>query len=252
MKFSKLGVMFAAASIAVGAFADAANVLVSFSTEADYYADGTSVKDGEWYALCWSPRTTFGGLDLACKPVVSGDRVLILAPLAKDGHCPYTLFQLTTSEVPSGSGYYFVFVLDTRNAAGTAVASAGTRDGRNVPATEVNGMTVSKNFSASASVGQGVVDSGETVASVDWSESVVVGDITTASITAIKVENSKVKLTVEGMMPGVKYNVQMGSSPNALTSYALEVPKTVADDATFELAPSDARFFKIVRQPLTK
>jgi hypothetical protein len=54
MKFTKFGIMVASAAIAAGVFADAANVLVSFSTTSDRYADGTPVKDGEWYALCWS------------------------------------------------------------------------------------------------------------------------------------------------------------------------------------------------------
>ena len=57
MKFSKFCFTLATAVFAAGAFADAANVLISFSTTADTYADGTPVKDGEWYALCWSPRT---------------------------------------------------------------------------------------------------------------------------------------------------------------------------------------------------
>ena len=47
MKFTKLCLMFTAATLAVGAFADAANALISFSTEADFYHDGSPVANGE-------------------------------------------------------------------------------------------------------------------------------------------------------------------------------------------------------------
>lgn len=239
MKFSKLGVMFAAASIAVGAFADAANVLVSFSTEADYYADGTSVKDGEWYALCWSPRTTFGGLKLDCTPAVEGDEVLILAPLAKGGRCPLVIFQLNSTEAPVG-GEYFVYLLDTRDVTGSS-ASAATKaeDGRNVPANVVNGAVASKRFTASASVGSNVASGTAVTGGASWAA-------VQPKITAFKVEAATVKITVAGMMSGLTYKVCMGETPDSLTSYAVETPETAEGEAYFRIDPKDARFFSVI------
>ena len=254
MKFSKFGVLFAAAFIVAGAFADAANVLISFSTKADYYADGTPVLDGEWYALCWAKDSNFDGMNLDCTPVNPAEKVLILAPLAKDGRCPHVLFQIDSKKAPSG-GSYFVYVLDTRNAEGTAVATAATdADGKKVPATSLNGSVVSQGYTATAAAGKnsGKKKKGTAVAGA-WAESAI-ADATQPKITAFKVEDARVKIKVSGMMPGVKYNIFMGETPSTLTKYGLDVPQTVeeGDESTFDLEPGDAKFFKVVRQPLIK
>lgn len=249
MKFSKVCCMFAAASLAVGAFADAANVLISFSTEADYYADGNPVLDGEWYALCWAADSSFDGLNIDCTPVNPAEKVLKVSPLAKGGHCPYVIFQIDSKEAPK-NGSYFVYVLDTRSADGTAVAAATKNAaGKRVPATEVNGSVASKSFTATTSVAKNKLRNGTAVGGT-WEESAI-ADAKMPRITAFKVENAKVKITVADMMPGVKYNVFMGESPSNFNSYGLDVPKTIEDDPVFELEPGDAKFFQIVRQPLS-
>ena len=241
--------MFAAASFAVGAFADAANVLISFSTEADYYADGTPVLDGEWYALCWAGDGEFDGLNIDCTPVNPDERVMIVAPLAKNGSCPYVNFQIDSKKAPEG-GSYCVYLLDTRSVDGKKVADATKNAaGKRVPATEVNGAVAAKSFTASASLGENKATDGD-VADGAWVASNVVDGVQ-PTITAFKVENAKVKITVANMLPGVRYNVFMGDSPSNFTEYGLDVPKTVVDDPTFVLDPGDAKFFKVVRQPLT-
>ena len=139
MKCYKLGVMLAAATFAAGAFADARNVLISFSTDgSETYADGAPVLPGEWYALCWSPRETFGGITLDFKPVVEGDKILILAPLAEKGRCPETIFEVDSADVPKGNGNYFVYVLDTRDVDGNVAKSDDNGD-VSVPSTTMNG-----------------------------------------------------------------------------------------------------------------
>lgn len=250
MKFSKVCCMLAAASLAVGAFADAANVLISFSTKSDYYADGTPVLDGEWYALCWAKDRNFDGITLDCKPVNPDEKILIMAPLAKGGRCPFVVFQVDSAVAPS-EGRYFVYLLDTRDATGTKVAEAGENEaGERVPQSWINGAAVSKGFTASSSAGKNRARAVSVTSGV-WAESEVV-DAKQPRITSFKVEDAKVKITVADMLPGVKYNISMGSSPSEFTSYGLDVPKTVADDPTFELDLSDAKFFRVVRQPLDK
>lgn len=189
-----------------------------------------------------------------CAPAVDEDRVLILAPLAKNGHCPYSIFQLDSAEVPADAGNYYVYLLDTRDAAGTAVATvAKSADGRRIPSSAVNGAVASKSFTASAGDKQLVSAPSGTAVDGSWAASEVVGaNVTEAKISAFKVEDAVVKITVTGMMPGVKYNVQMGDKPDSLTAYALETPKTISDDATFEIPRESANFFKVVRQPLAK
>ncbi len=252
MKFSKVCCMFAAASLAVGAFADAANVLISFSTEADYYADGTPVLDGEWYALCWAGDGEFDGLNIDCTPVNPDERVMILAPLAKGGRCPYVIFQVDSETAPQG-GNYFVYLLDTRSADRTEVAGLNNAAGKNVPDGSLNGAAASNSFTASASLGRNISGNSAATTAVSgvWVDSSI-PDEKQPRITAFKVDNAKVKITVADMIPGVKYNIYMGESPSDFNSYGLTTPKTGVENAQFEVDPGKAKFFKVVRQPLAK
>ncbi len=255
MKISKAFTLFAAALFAVGAFADANNVLISFSTEADYYADGTPVLDGEWYALCWAQDGVFDGLKLDYSPVDPTEKVFKISPLAKDGHCPYVIFQVDSKEAPS-DGDYFVYVLDTRNAEGTSAAAPTLNDkGKRVPATEVNGLVPSKSFTVVKSDDDGRKSSVSTIGASGAAVSDIWGysevdNAKQARITAFKVEDAKVKITVSDMLPGVKYNVYMGESPSDFDTYGLTTPKTGVETADFEIDPGDAKFFRVVRQPL--
>lgn len=244
MKFTKLCLMFTAVTLAVGAFADAANVLVSFSTEADYYADGEKVLDGEWYALCWSPRETFGGITLDVKPVVEGDKILILAPLAEKGRCPETIFEVDSADVPKGNGNYFVYVLDTRDVDGNVAKSDDNGD-VSVPSTTMNGAVAkTTGFTTSAVLGtKGRVKDTASVA--------VAGDVAWApvqpKITGFEVcNNSTVKITVAGVMKGIQYDVSMGSSIKDMSCF--KGAEFAAEDgkATFRVKSEDARFFQIV------
>ncbi len=254
MKFMKLGVVLAAATFAVGAFADAANVLISFSTDgSETYADGNSVQVGEWYALCWSPRETFGGLDINCEPVTAGDLVVEVGPHAKQlsngkvGCLPY-LFQIDSKEAPIG-GNYFVYLLDTRTVKNGAFVVADKNEETGLPA-NVNGAFVAKNYTASSTVGGNIASASE--AAAKWAESSVVGEVTTAKIESINVAGAKVEISVVGMMPGLMYNVKMGGTPSTLDDYVIEMPKTGSTTATFEADKENAKFFKVVRWPVSE
>lgn len=240
MKFSKFCFTLATAVFAAGAFADAANVLISFSTTADTYADGSPVKDGEWYALCWSPRETFAGLDLNYNTLKSDEKLLILAPLAKDGRCPYVLFQIDSKEAPKG-GNYFVYLLDTRDVTGASPASAKTDEtsGRCVPDGVVNGSAEAQSFTASASVGSNIA-TGASAANGSWSA-------VQPKITAFEVNDAKVKITVAGMMKGLTYKVNMGEDLDDMKSFDVK-SQAENGEAFFLIEPKDARFFKIVAE----
>ena len=266
MKFSKLCFMLATATFAVGAFADALNVLVSFYSTDDYYADGTQVLPGEWYALCWSPRSEFGGITYDFRPAVDGDVICDMMPRAEkhdDGTvgCKFTVFQADTAKVGAG-GNYFVYLLDTRNAEGTAVAGAATNnDGVRIPDTSINGASVSGSFTATSISGKQKPKNRKAVASNvaagkigTWDESALPSDVKTPRIVDFKlIDSATVRISVADMMPGVKYNVKMGASPSDMTSYRLQAPKTVDVEGVivpFEVSSEDAKFFQIIRQPI--
>ena len=263
MKFSKFCFTLATAVFAAGAFAgDALNVLVSFWSTNDRYADGTKVLPGEWYALCWSPNAEFGGITYDFKPAVEGDIIFDMMPRAKvyeDGNvgCKFTVFQADSDLVKEG-GNYFVYLLDTRNAEGTDVAKVTTNnDGVRIPDTSLNGVSVSGSYTAEAALGQNTAEKSDVVGEADvgaWSESTVPADTKKPRIVDFKfVDNATVQISVADMVPGIKYNVKMGSTPSTMTNYSFETPKTVAtDDETvpFEISASDASFFQVVRQPI--
>ena len=277
MKFSKYLLATAASMAVSGVFAEKLlqedvildndrtsgnTAIVYFETMADIangiydkYADGTMVKDGEWYVLCWSPNETFGGLNLDCTPAVDGDLVLRAIPWAKDGHCREIALW---GKNPNSGGSYFVYVLDTRTPDRTALAEIVSAEGidatvfpRGKPAF-VNGASEADKPSIY-------------VAGNAWAESSAnnVDPFSQARISEIKVDDASglVDLTVVGMMPNVQYNVQMGQKIEGVggaalqKTYAVKIPKTEAEkDAEgkvyFQIPKEEAKFFRVVRQPL--
>lgn len=249
MNFKKLAVIGVVCAVAYGALADAANTLISFSSEGpDKYADGTVVLDGEWYALVWSKDGVFEGVTTACKPVDPNDAVVLVAPLATGGHCPFVVFQIDSKSADArANGVYAVYLLDTRSADRKSVAAKGA-DGR---PDLVNAAVGQAAYAATGSSVGGSVAVSEKL-SAPWAESEVVGTDVAPTIKAIVIENAKVKLTVANMLPGVKYNVKMGAAPDSLSAYALEVPKTSKDDPVFEIDKDLGNYFQVVREPLKK
>ena len=103
--------------LATAAFAGMNNVVVTFSTQGpDKYADGSTVLDGECYALVWTPDgAEFAGIN-ADGSAVAPSKVAIAAPIAKGGKCPQVLFQIDEeyrkANFPGGT--WCVVLLDTR------------------------------------------------------------------------------------------------------------------------------------------
>lgn len=246
MKSVKIFCLALALSAVGCAFADAGNALISFSTPGpDRYADGAVVLDNEWYALVWSSDGNFEGIKLDCTPIDPNDEVTLVAPLAEKGCCPYTVFQVRSEKVREG-GVYAVYMLDTRNAAKDAPAAKAESG---LPAFVTAGAKAAEcNGSAVGGTVAKVVAGKWNATAIDPS----VPGYEQLKITAFNVENGKVSITVNGMMPGVQYNVLMGADLTNLDAYALDVPKTVSDDPTFVIDAEAAKCFKVVRQPLEK
>ena len=112
----------------------AADTLITFSTngsEPDRYADGQVVLDGECYALVWSKDGVFEGINADGTPVDANDKLLLVAAVARDGHCPEVVFQISAARVTAlGSGKYGVILLDTRINKDGKVVPRGTVGGK--------------------------------------------------------------------------------------------------------------------------
>lgn len=242
MKLIKSAAFACSVVLATGAFADAGNTLITFSTQADTYADGTSVKDGEWYALCWSPNETFGGITADSKPAAAGDEIYLMAPLAKNGHCPTTVFQLDSKVAPT-TGNYFVYMLDTRTASGDLAAAV---DGKPVAASAQNKATAS----AATSERTITVKTGTETAASGFTETAVPAGVGDPVIEKFDIVGTKARIVVSGMHPALQYNVKAGATVDKIETLNDRPLQGDADGVTFEVDKDLGNFFKVVRQPL--
>ena len=217
MKKSAVAVI--AGLMSAAAFAGVNNVLVTFSTVGpDTYADGTQVRDGECYALVWTPSgSTFQGIN--ADGTAAGDsKIAIAAPVAKDGKCPPVTFQIDENFAAANypGGTWGVYLLDTRKFAADAdgVIING-EDGKpvveSVGGAAVNGYGAVKTLSGSQMV------SASADASVNAaSASVAPAGAANLKINDIKFVGDNVYLYVTGSLSCLQYGLQAGDKPNEL------------------------------------
>ncbi len=238
MKLSKFVVFGVAAAMSFGAFADAANKMIRFESANDVYADGSVVANGEWYALCWADNG-FDGIKSDCTPVDTADKVLLVAPLAKDGGCPSVYFQVDSKGAPIG-GQYYVYMLDTRiNGVPASQNDAGkpayVDSAKEASVYTITGMSRGETI-------EGTVDPAWAASFIDTSAE----GFQTAKITNFAVTETGAEITVTGLMAGVKYSLLMGESLDKLDTYAAAQVKGGSDYITFKIN-NGAKFFKLVR-----
>lgn len=223
-------------AMAMGAFAAADDVLISFSTPGqDTYADGTKVLDGERYALVFQPTGTTGAFAVNNDGTTVNGSVVLVAPLAKNGKCPPVVFEIDSADYKAnyeGKGKFAVYMLDTRVTA-TSLYLPG-----------VSGMTDFVNGYAAATEMKAASGQGNTLAAnkVNGAAVGVALEIDSPTITAMKMENGKVTITVNGMSPAATYKVVSGTDIKSLST---EVDAQQNGD-TFTISPTDgSKFFKV-------
>ncbi len=236
------------AAVAIPAMAGQDNILATFSTKGpDCYADGTVVKDGECYALVWThTNAVFQGITVDGKAVGSQDenRVLCIAPLAKDGHCREVVVEVNKvlADLYAGSGSFSLHLLDTRKAAD------GTPGGVDAG---VNGFGAAQEFTLSASEQFQSVTA--TNAALVATATVLPASIPQPKIKSIEVKDGIVRLTVERTSKMVRYGVSSGTTPEALASDPDFAPQD-GDDAGDIVIEAPAKgtsgFFSVGRAPL--
>ena len=236
MKKSLMAVLAVAATSVALAGQD--NMLATFSTKGpDCYADGTVVKDGECYALVWThTNAVFQGITVTGEAVGSQEenRVLCIAPLAKDGHCREVVVEVNKvlADLYAGSGTFSLHLLDTRKADGMP---GGVDSG-------VNGFSAAQEFTLSA-----------TNAALAATATVLPASIPQPKIKSIEVKDGIVRLTVARTSKMVRYGVSSGTTPNALAADPDFAP-TDGDDAGDIVIEAPAKgnsgFFSVGRAPL--
>ena len=187
--------------------------IIGFSTKGpDRYADGTTVLDGEVYALVWTRSgTAFAGFNVD-GTLVDRDNasVLYAAPLAKGGRCESIKFVVDPLILKGwlANGVLSLHLLDTRAwAADGTAAVAGT--------TRVQGSTcvtegVSVETTAAAPFASATGGTGEKPV---YAASAVGTEVPSPKITGIRVEGDAVVLTVANTDGALDYAVSAGRTP---------------------------------------
>ena len=249
------------------AFAGMEDQVLRFSTPGpDRYADGSVVRDGECYALVWSPAgKAFSGFNADGTPVSSSDRVVLAAALAADGKCPDAIFQVPAADYAElEGGKWAVCLVDTRNVQGVPT---GTQDGKPLRVNRWGIISSGVEITSVASARPRLLASGEQASSQAASGttggtrsgasgaranilSAVPPNLAPPRIVDIQVDDGEVWLAVEGTAPYLSYTIISGEKPNDLkTDYFSE---TVDGDADSEIEIGTVRtvkrrFFKVKR-----
>ena len=230
MKIAKVCACIAAGLVSTLALADAANVCVLFETTGpDCYADGSQVLNGERYAFVATPKgRTFGGFNLDCTAVVAGDKVLTIAPFAKDGRLPLTLFQADATDLNLDTMDWSVWLLDTRTSK-TEVPGFSTK----VSELRLNGAVEIKDATMSASV----------------SASALTGDTSmiNPTIKDFAVEGGNALITIGNVQPCLAYRVRRGLNREGLTEVP-EVTENGDGTVTLKVSIEESDFFSVTAQ----
>ena len=226
------------------------DALVSFHTVGpDCYADGTVVQDGECYALVWSRDGVFEGLTASGAPIDPADRVVLVAPMAKNGRCRDVIFQVPAELVDElAGGVYDVLLLDTRVNKDGEVVPQGTVAGNlalvNGYGTVADAVTVTKGASGQPGETDGAVtDGGRAVASA----SPAPANLPQPRIKHIRIEGDNVFLTVENL-PGFM-RVQGGATVSASDSVGAATPTDGGDSDVVLVTrkTGNSGFFRVIR-----
>lgn len=227
-------------------FAAANDVVLTFSTPGpDTYADGTTVLDGESYALVWTKAgATFGGISADGKLLSANDKTVLVAGVAEGGKCPTTVFEIEAADFEAYEGGSFaLYLLDTRvkDAEGkVSVAGANALATTAPEAVNAIGVAATAPTSAESSPSPRTFTCATSVALANVG---VHAKIDVPTITALKVEGETVSITVKDTSPTADYFVVPGTTPGSFAA-ALDAKQ---ENGIFTFPkPKDATFFKVI------
>lgn len=239
----KLTLMMGVAGLALASLAAVNDTLISFSTPGpDTYLDGTTVRDGECYALVWSQDGVFEGVKDDGTAVDANDRVVLVAPVAKGGRCPDLVYQVAaaTAEALKG-GRYGVYLLDTRRTvAGETVVGLNPETGK---------LDYVKSY-ASATEPIAATDGIASAAASKAVDGAAVAEYVEVAkpVVAIEVKSAVIRLTVTGMSPVADYWVEKGTDLQNVSEKVADVPA----DGVVDVEKTDAAAFFQVKGGIKK
>ena len=243
----KLIAVFAllASACALGAIDD--TIIVIETQGPDKYADGTTVLDGERYAIVWS-ADEFAGFKADGSLVNDKDAVLGIVSRAKDGKCPIFAFAVSSQYIRQG-GTISVWLLDTRvYAEDNSVSFA-----KATSATKVEAITAAAKVEATIDVQKGGAMVAEAKSGLQAQPGAITmpADIATPKIAGFSMDDNFVYLQVEGTQPFLRYGVSAGTTPENLSAGAEQAsPSGDAAKSITLITPKkgETGFFKVDRK----
>lgn len=245
MKKTLIAIM---AALTMSSFAAQNDLLITFSSVGpDKYADGSVVLDGECYALVWTKTgQVFEGIAADGVAVGDNSKVVLVAPVAKGGHCPTIVFEVNAEMADSlADGTFGIYLLDTRLANGKIGGVKSNGEPVAVNGYGAVGSAVSKSASAEPVSAEGAGTATVSAKSQDPASALQ------PVITAVKIVGGNVYLSVSGTLPCMQYNVSSGASPSAIVEKNVSAPQNGnSEEEIIFVTPATgtSRFFKINRQ----
>ena len=224
------------------AFGAANDTILTFSTQGpDTYGDGSTVLDGERYALVWvKDGAAFAGLTADCKPLADTTKVIAVAPLAKGGKCPETVFEIDADYAETLKGGSFaLYLLDTRVAKTELSGESGGEGTRRPTTVNATGVVAPASELAGTASFASVKAGAVSLATVG-----VYTKIEEPRIETMKIGSAKIELTVSGMSGAADYMVVQGAEPGKVGA---KMTTTVQGDKLIVDKPAGgATFFRVL------
>lgn len=225
-------------AVVVSAAAGQDDTLLTFSTPGpDKYADGSSVLNGESYAVVWTKDgATFGGLTAEVTVISENDKLVFIAPIAKDAHCPLSVLSISAEAMAQyENGSFSLYLLDTRVKKSDGKTALAPKTEKGVP------ETVNSVGEAAADRGDGriVAASGVKLGAVG-----VYTKIESPVITAMKIESATIRLEVKGMSKAASYFVVPGDVSGNFAP-AMDADQD-EDGFTFPKPEAPASIYKVI------
>lgn len=231
--------------VAATSFAGMNNIVVTFGTKGpDKYADGTTVVDGEVYALVWTPSgAAFAGIN-ADGSAIAPSKIVRKVACAENGGCPNMQFQIPEEEAKSyPGGTWSVVLLDTRRFAADA-------DGKVL--LDASGNKVVEGVRGKVGGYGEIAKANTTMGSAERTVSDVIADAKAAcpdfKVTGFKVMGDKAYIYAKGSLAGVTFGVAKAENPEKVgeAKPTLQYAVGAEQDWVF-IAPADGakNFYKV-------
>ena len=236
-------IMFALGVIGLSVAAVAAvnDTLLMFSTQGpDTYKDGSTVLDGECYALCYVTDADAFAIKADGTAAVGGE-VLLVSPSATEGHCPNLLYVVDADKAKTlTGGAYAVYLLDTRTSKDAGAALANGKDGA---ALVVNGAGA---VVAGGTTGTEATDTiAQLPAAPNGGSAVTVASIIEQPrIKDFKFVGANVELIMENLSPAASYTVTSSDSLN--DNFGPVHKSSIKGDIITVPTAGAGKFFKVI------